>query len=658
MKKLFAIATLIAGTLVMVSCGDDDGGGPTTFDQPGVSVGNSADIANGGTGTVTFNVTLDADLTTAAAWTLVSTGVEAATIGGATSGTIESSGPVTVDVTAGTTAGPATITLAVVNPAEDVALLSGNATATFSVLAPGDNSVTLSALAQNVDNNPPTDISVLINEGDGISLPGTVEAINGDFEGSFSVEALDGLASLSVTINGGTPVELLGVAGVTDGAGTALAVGVTSITGIVIPGSAIESAYTAGITNTFIFTAEDADGDDASSTITVDITEAVDTYAETTGVTDLQGNTAVQVVGEITNAVTWDAANVYIITGRLIVGNGGTLTIPAGTIIKGETGAGVNAKALIVAVGGTININGTAAQPVIMTSINDGINPGEITGTLAADVNGLWGGLIVLGDATISASAAQVQIEGIPTSVTQGLYGGTNDTDNSGSISYLSLRHGGSNIGAGNEINGITLGGVGSGTVINHVEVVANQDDGIEFFGGNVSIDNAVVWNCGDDSMDSDQDWQGTVDNFIIVTPAGGSAFELDGPEGAAARATPGFHTFTNGDIYVGSDIDHLVDWDGSTNAALTNIFWFGLPNGYPDANAATPIESFQGDAAGTSSAWEVVLNDQTKAAIFGDADGITTAVTSEATKTVGADQTVFGWTLFGNSTEFTTIYP
>ncbi len=635
MKKLLAIAILIAGTLVMVSCGDDDD--PViSFDQPNVTVASSGNIDNGGTGTVSFTVTLDADLTTPANWVLTSTGVDAATIGGSTTGTIEGSGTVTVDVTAGTTAGPASVTLAVTNPSEDPDGLSDDATAVFAVNDPADNAITLTVAEDDADNP-------LISDGDGLTLA------------DFAITSADGLASLTVSINGGAAIDLI-AEGATDGSDATIAAGATAVAGLVIPAAAISEAYEVGNDNVFAFTVSDTDGDDATGSINVDIGEAVATYSAV-ATTDLQGNDGFNVVGEITEAVTWDATQVYILTGRLIVGNGGSLTVPAGTIIKGQTGSGVNAKAIIVAVGGTLNINGTAAEPVIMTSINDGISPGEIEGTLAPDVNGLWGGLIVLGDATISASATQVQIEGIPTSVTQGLYGGSDDDDDSGSISYLSLRHGGSNIGAGNEINGITFGGVGSGTTVNHVEVVANQDDGIEWFGGNVSVTNAVVWNCGDDSMDTDQDWQGTVDNFIVVTPAGGSAFEMDGPEGAAARATPGFHTFTNGDIYVGSDIDHLVDWDGTTNAALTNIFFFGLPDGYPNMDSATPIESFQGDAAGTSSAWEVVLNDQAKADIFGDADGIVTAVADEASKTVGADETVFGWTLYSVSGELADNY-
>ena len=115
---------------------------------------------------------------------------------------------------------------------------------------------------------------------------------------------------------------------------------------------------------------------------------------------------------------------------------------------------------------------------------------------------------------------SEVQIEGIPSSDANGLYGGNNDEDNSGVMTYISIRHGGANIGEGNEINGLTLGCVGSGTVISNIEVVANQDDGIEWFGGTVNVSNAVVWNAGDDAIDTDQAWAGTLDNFVVVTPS------------------------------------------------------------------------------------------------------------------------------------------
>jgi len=371
------------------------------------------------------------------------------------------------------------------------------------------------------------------------------------------------------------------------------------------------------------------------------------------------------VSSNITSDVTWTTGNQYTLTGRIAVESGATLTIEPGVVIYGQAGTGANATALLVARGGTLNAQGTASSPIIFTSIADQIEPGEIVSpNLTSDINGLWGGVIILGDAPISASnddgdLTEVQIEGIPSSDPNGLYGGSNPAHNIGTISYISIRHGGANIGEGNEINGLTLGGVGSGSSISWVSVVANQDDGIEWFGGLADINGILIWNCGDDGLDTDQDWQGTASNFAIVTPAGGSAFELDGPEGSAkVNGANGFHTFNNGAVYAGDDIDHIVDWDGSTNAALTNIHFFGLDAEYLDDFAnTTPIESFGGDASGTSSNWDVEWPAEatsTVAEAFGaDAAAITTTVTSKSKGPSAAD---FSWTLAGASGALSSI--
>src|SRR5690606_16031696 len=163
----------------------------------------------------------------------------------------------------------------------------------------------------------------------------------------------------------------------------------------------------------------------------------------------------------------------------------------------------------VVDQGGKLMAEGTPTKPIIFTSVLDGIEPGETTGTLGTSDTGLWGGLIVLGRAPISVNGdlETAHIEGIPADESNGQYGGTDVADNSGVIKYISIRHGGVTIGEDNEINGLTLGGVGNGTVIENVEVIANQDDGIEWFGGSVNVTNALVWASGDDGFDADQAW-------------------------------------------------------------------------------------------------------------------------------------------------------
>jgi len=175
--------------------------------------------------------------------------------------------------------------------------------------------------------------------------------------------------------------------------------------------------------------------------------------------------TVIDVTANITSDVVWESGKVYVLTSRIAVESGATLTIQPGVIVKGEAGTGANATALLVARGGTIMAVGNADAPIIFTSIADNIEPGQIESpNLDPSLNGLWGGLIILGNAPISADEVPSQIEGIPPSDQNGLYGGDDAADNSGMVKFVSIRHGGANIGEGNEINGLTLGGVGSGT--------------------------------------------------------------------------------------------------------------------------------------------------------------------------------------------------
>tara|TARA_B100000524_G_scaffold230605_1_gene122313 strand:+ start:2307 stop:3527 length:1221 start_codon:yes stop_codon:yes gene_type:complete len=356
---------------------------------------------------------------------------------------------------------------------------------------------------------------------------------------------------------------------------------------------------------------------------------------------DAPDETTVTVASNITTNTTWTADNVYVLASRVAVEAGAELTIEAGTIIKGQAGTGANATALLIARGGKLFANGTADAPIIFTSVADEIMPGEkVSPNLDPTLNGLWGGLIVLGYAPISAASDAIQIEGVPPSDANGLYGGSDAADNSGSITYVSIRHGGANIGEGNEINGLTLGGVGSGTTVSNIEVVGNQDDGIEFFGGTVNVSNALVWNAGDDAIDTDQAWSGTLDNFIVVNP-GDECFELDGPEGSAS----GTHTITNGTTYAGG-AQGLVDLDDNSNLVFTNQYFFGVADGQdfdqvPTADGFLDASNFQVTLPAGG-----VLTD-----FFKDGSDAFTTEVAEGANTVGADASVLiGWTWAGLS--------
>lgn len=314
-----------------------------------------------------------------------------------------------------------------------------------------------------------------------------------------------------------------------------------------------------------------------AASVTLIVTDKKDQKEDVTAVlTVVEKQTVFYVSENISEDTTWETGNVYVLKSRISVTAGATLTIEPGVIVKGEAGTGANATALVVARGAKLMAEGTASQPIIFTSIADEIMPGEIASpNLDPVLDGMWGGVIILGNAPISADAEAIQIEGIPPSDQNGLYGGNNATDNSGVIKYISIRHGGSNIGEGNEINGLTLGGVGSGTVIEYVEVVANQDDGIEWFGGTVNVTNALVWNSGDDALDTDQAWAGTMDNFIVICGATTDhGLEIDGPEGSLLDA----HTVKNGSIK-GSSVAELGDFRDGARGSFENIYFFNFPD-------------------------------------------------------------------------------
>ena len=378
------------------------------------------------------------------------------------------------------------------------------------------------------------------------------------------------------------------------------------------------------------------------------------TWAAIAGATNYTGEDMnkeavnVTVTENITENTTWTNDNVYILGGRIAVESGATLTIEPGTVIKGESGTGASATALLVARGGKLMAEGTAEAPIIFTSVGDDIMPSDVAAgnfvspNLQPDVNGLWGGVLMLGNAPISASndagdVTEINIEGIPSSDPNGLYGGNDPEDNSGVIKYVSIRHGGSDIGDGNEINGLTLGGVGSGTVIENVEIVSNQDDGIEWFGGTVNVKNAVVWNVGDDGLDADQAWSGTVDNFMVVTVSGHS-FELDGPEGSMTNTG---YTIKNGVVIANNESrssEDLINTDDNTSVAFDNIFFTGI---------GTNAINRTSHSVGTVTFSNIVLNvaDADLADHIADSETVPAGISAGTAPSTDIDASVFGWT-------------
>ena len=277
----------------------------------------------------------------------------------------------------------------------------------------------------------------------------------------------------------------------------------------------------------------------------------------------------IDVTADISTNTTWVSSNQYILKDYIFVTPGASLTIEAGTIIKADQASGDSAPCLIVTQVAQIYAIGTKDNPIVFTSVSDnGTN-------LSKDSKGLWGGLIILGNAPINSNGSNADnapltnaVEGVPT--TSGIsgrsipssysqFGGTDSNDNSGTLQYVSIRHGGAEIGSGNEINGLTLGGVGAGTTMDHIEIYASKDDGIEIYGGSVNAKYLSVAYVGDDSFDFDQGYNGHLQFLLSIQDENSNrAIEWDG-------------SFESDDLK--ADTSTLPDW---SNPIISNMTLIG----------------------------------------------------------------------------------
>jgi hypothetical protein len=316
------------------------------------------------------------------------------------------------------------------------------------------------------------------------------------------------------------------------------------------------------------------------------------------------------ITGLIEEDMTLTSDRIWELSGRVFVTGGATLTIESGTIIKGQAGTGSNSSGLYITRDGKINAVGTAVKPIIFTSVDDDIQVGQLSGTnLTPTDNQLWGGIVILGNAPISPDAGTTaQIEGVPAAETLGQYGGTDTNDNRGVLKYISIRHGGTSIdaAAGKDINGLTLGGVGSGTQISYIEIFANFDDGVEFFGGSVNVSHLLVYGVGDDGIDIDQAYSGTINNFMVYTSTAASSdegFEIDGPEGS--ENSTGKFTITNGTVISVDGGGSAADFKSKAQGTMTNVKWSGFDGGATVKFRA----SFNDDCSDKSDAYKYLVD-------------------------------------------------
>ena len=273
-----------------------------------------------------------------------------------------------------------------------------------------------------------------------------------------------------------------------------------------------------------------------------------------------------------------DPSQPYSLTGSYIVKAGATLTIPAGTQIISQVASN---NYIAIEKGANIDIQGTQSLPVIMRS--------------SAGNQGDWGGLVLLGDAlTTEGVDATAEVGGF-------VYGGTNASDSSGNIDYLIIKNAGAQINADSQYNGLTLYAVGSGTSIDNVALLDGADDGVEFFGGSVSITNLYAENNQDDSVDWTEGWNGTLTNTYVVHNNEGfsTAIEADGDNN-----NPTITNFTAVSTVGGT----ALQFKKLSGATMTNVLLMGYDTNV-DMKDQGPIENVIIDTTPMSDPSDDVFN-------------------------------------------------
>lgn len=275
--------------------------------------------------------------------------------------------------------------------------------------------------------------------------------------------------------------------------------------------------------------------------------------------------------GTVVGALQLTAQNYYLLDGKVVIGgdNADTsvLTIDAGTTIIGDDAEDF----MVISRGSQLVANGTATRPVTFTALED------VTGASLDNARGLWGGLVINGNAPINdcpegavGGTVACTKEGEANS---GLFGGADPGDSSGRLNYVVVKYAGSNVDPENQLNGIAFQGVGSGTEVDFIQVHNNLDDGIEFFGGTVSAKHVVLTGNADDSLDWTDGWVGRL-QFVHIEQSDDSAdngIEADnreGDENLEPRSSP---TIANMTI-IGNTGERAIRLRRGTGADLFNV--------------------------------------------------------------------------------------
>ena len=419
---------------------------------------------------------------------------------------------------------------------------SGAGSVALTITDAAGQTATQNAVVNKTISAPPT---VALSATTGSGVPGGSVAVTA------TITAENGVKNLTITGATTDPASPIALTGASPK---------TQVVNITIPAGAV-----VGSKITAVFVAQDQQNLN-SSAVSFEVT-----------VTD----PTILLTGDLTSQ-TLDATKKYLIRGQTFVKDGITLVIPAGTVLYGEK---ATKGTLIVTRGGKLEANGTANAPVVMTS-NQEVNARD---------KGDWGGLVIMGKAY--SNQPNPAVEGISPVQNFGAADRANDTDNSGIYKYLRIEYAGIELTPNNETNSMTLAGVGSGTLVDYVQVSFGGDDGYEWFGGTVNAKHLISFGSWDDDFDCDYGWSGNVQFALVVrnhTAADQSqsnAFENDnGPndnDTGANTYTTG--TFSNVTVYgpmertgrtISLNYFHSMDLRRRNATSIFNSVFTGFPIG------------------------------------------------------------------------------
>lgn len=297
--------------------------------------------------------------------------------------------------------------------------------------------------------------------------------------------------------------------------------------------------------------------------------------------------------GAGTGTVTLSCDNIYLLDGFVYVNAGDVLTIEPGTVIQAKEGQGESASCLIVARDAQIQADGTADCPIIFTYDGD-----PLTGATPYNVRGLWGGVVINGNGILNtyfnannSSFGDDWAEGIsdPSGAGRDVYGGLDNSESSGTLRHVSIRHGGSempnppvnfnNQVNGDETNGLSLNGVGSATLIEHIEIVSTLDDGLQIMGGSANLKHVAVAFSSEENLEYDQGWVGDMQFFVSILDqpdlVGELGFDLEGDDFEFQDVTLSFLPYTNPQIAnftsIGHDAATAIRWHNGGGGRLYN---------------------------------------------------------------------------------------